>query len=74
MRERWNNTTVVLIPNVRKPEHIKDMRPISLCNVIYKVISKVVANRLKGILLDIISPAQSAFVLGRLIMDNILIA
>ena len=63
---------MVLIPKVRKPKHIKDL--ISLCNVIYKLISKVVANRLKGILPDIISPAQSAFILGCLMTDNILIA
>lgn len=63
---------MVLIPKVRKPKHIKDL--ISLCNVIYKLISKVVANRLKGILPDIISLAQSAFILGRLMIDNILIA
>lgn len=57
-----NHTFVVLIPKVRKSVHMKDLRPISLCNVSYKVISKVLANRLKSILPLIIDSSQSAFV------------
>lgn len=74
MPDKWNETTVVLIPKVRCPETIKDLRPMSLCNVIYKLISKVLSNRLKRILPDIIAPSQSAFVPRQLITDNILIA
>ncbi|XP_024172006.1 uncharacterized protein LOC112178017 [Rosa chinensis] len=69
-----NCTWVTLIPKVKNPEFVHQLRPISLCNVIYNIGSKVLANRLKPLLDDIISQQQSAFVPGRLISDNSLLA
>jgi hypothetical protein len=69
-----NFTHLTLIPKVKEPKFAMELRPIALCNVVYKIASKVLANRLKTILPQIVSPLQSAFVPGRLISDNTLVA
>ena len=68
-----NHTYIALIPKVQKPRKANEFRPVSLCNVIYRIIAKTMANRLKHILNDNISPTQGAFVPNRLITDNIII-
>jgi len=72
--EKIKKTFIVLIPKGKDPKSPKDYRPISLCNVSMKIVTKVRANRIKSILLDVIDVEQSGFFEGRLITDNGLIA
>jgi hypothetical protein len=69
-----NSTFLALIPKTKNPACVTEFCPISLCNVLYKIISKVLANRLKVILPHIISQSQSAFISRKLITDNVLAA
>ncbi|GJQ92636.1 hypothetical protein Tco_0003775 [Tanacetum coccineum] len=68
-----NHTIIALIPKVNAPARVNDYRPISCCNMLFKCISKIIANRLKDSLKRLVSPNQSAFVPGRCISDNILL-
>lgn len=74
LHEHLSDSNVVLIPKNNSPTTLNDFRPISLANVIYKVIAKTLANRLKPLLSKIISVEQVAFVKGWSIVDNVLFA
>lgn len=72
--DELNSTNVVLLPKKENATSMKDLSPIALCNVLYKIIAKVLTNRLKLILPSLISENQSAFVKEKSITDNVLIA
>lgn len=69
-----NSTIRALIPKNEEGKMMKDYRPISCCNVLYKAISKIIANRLKGILSKFITLNQSAFIKESVLMENVLLA
>ena len=72
--EYLNDTLITLIPKCSSPETLNNYRPISLCNSVYKVISKIIINRIKPLIGKLIAPVQSVFVPRRKGMDNVLIA
>ena len=69
-----NKTNIALIPKTNNPKKMAGFRPISLCNVVYKIISKTIANGFKALLPNIISENQNAFTSDKLITDNVLVA
>jgi hypothetical protein len=69
-----NQTDICLIPKIDQPEFVSQFRPISLCNTIYKIVSRVIVERLKECIPNLISPFQTGFVPGRNIHENIVVA
>ncbi|GER31074.1 RNA-directed DNA polymerase-like protein [Striga asiatica] len=72
--ENWKHTIITLIPKCLYPENLTNYRPISLCGVLYKIVAKMLAERLKPCLDSCISQSQTAFVPGRHLIDNVVIA
>uniref|UniRef100_A0A803QPC0 Reverse transcriptase n=1 Tax=Cannabis sativa TaxID=3483 RepID=A0A803QPC0_CANSA len=70
MNPKLNNTFICLIPKVDFPMSMDQFRPISLCNFSYKVIAKILSNRLRPLMNELISPLQSAFIPGRWIGES----
>lgn len=71
LQDIMNDTLLSLIPKLKSPEKVSQLRPISLCNVHYKIVTKVIANRIKEFLDQVIGQEQSSFVPQRQIVDNI---
>lgn len=71
--DSFNKTLIVLIPKTDNPTSLKLFRPISLCTVMSKTIIKIIANRLKTFLPNLVGPHQTSFVLGRHIIENIIL-
>lgn len=67
-----NHTNLVLIPKCKNPSTPADFRPIALCNVLYKIVRKLIARRIRPLMDSLVSKNQSAFIPGRHILDNII--
>ncbi|XP_074306215.1 uncharacterized protein LOC141641454 [Silene latifolia] len=70
----FNRTAIALIPKVASPETVDNFRPSSLCNVIMKIVTKCICNRLKKVMSHLVGDYQNGFVPGRYIADNILLS
>lgn len=69
-----NSTSLILIVKRPGADNIQDFRPISCLNTLYKIISRILAGRLKDTLLDLVLPNQTGFIKNRLLLENVLLA
>ena len=72
VRGNTNSTFLALIPKEANPISFDRFRPISLCNASYKILAKLLSNRLESLLGVLISPLQGGFVKGRHLIDNVI--
>lgn len=72
--DQLNSTLIALVPKVERPVTMSQLRPISLCNTLYKVVSKILVARLRPLMSKLVSPTQVSFVPGRQIVDNFVVA
>lgn len=73
MLEYLNRTGVTLISKCGNPDSFSHYRPVSLCNIVYKIVSKTIVARIRPFLPNLVSPLQTAFVPGRKGVDNAII-
>lgn len=69
----WNSTLIILIPKVKEPVSLNNFHPISLCNTCYKIVARTITNIFRPIMDKVIDSFQSAFIPGRLIIDNVIV-
>ncbi|XP_048605596.1 secreted RxLR effector protein 78-like [Brassica napus] len=74
MLKRFNATAIALLPKVTGADRMSQFRPISLCSTVYKVIARIIKNRLRRIIPDAVQLNQAGFVQGRLLCENVLLA
>lgn len=69
-----NCALVTLIPKTQNAKNMRDLRPISCCTTLYKIISKILINRLSKVISSVVDYSQFAFITGKVMQDNIIIA
>ncbi|CAL8078165.1 unnamed protein product [Prunus armeniaca] len=69
-----NDTSITLVPKVASPSSVAQLRRISLCNTKYKVVIKIIVQKLRPLMQKVVSPAQASFIPGMQIVDNIIVA